>query len=456
MSVTLESLGLCFEGLIPAGMATCASDGIPNISYVSQVYYVDSRHVAISFQFFNKTRKNIQENPYASVFLHEPLSLRAFRLSLKFVRSEESGPLFDRMALQLQVIASHTGMTGVFALRAADIYEVLEIQSVEGFTTHPRSEFSPGLLPRQPDIDSLMVLSEHLALTDSLSDLVDSFLKLLEQRFGFQHSILLMPELPGSSRLQTIASHGYAENGVGSEVRIGDGLIGTVAESRRPLRISGISESLRYARAVRNSTAQSGGALNAEIPLPGLPGASSQIAVPLLSRSGLVGVLAVESPTPGAFGHREESLLSILSHQLGSTIQALRSDPASEEDQTSATPPAQSASKPPSRVRNVSFFSNEECLFIDGEYLIRNVAGKILWRLLQRFTQEGRTEFTNRELRMDSWLGLPDFKDNLESRLILLRKRLEQKCPDIRIVQRGRGRFALETDSVLLLKETRN
>ena len=44
MTVTLESLATCFQGLIPSLFFTCSSDGIPNAAYLSHVEYVDGEH----------------------------------------------------------------------------------------------------------------------------------------------------------------------------------------------------------------------------------------------------------------------------------------------------------------------------------------------------------------------------------------------------------------------------
>lgn len=129
--LALRDLAVCFEGAVPSTIATASADGVPNVTYLSKVHFVDDDHVALSDQFFSKTNRNLAENPYACVLVFDPTTYDQYRLLVRYERSERQGRLFDRVDRDIEAIAALTGMSGVFKLRAVDIYRVLEIEQVE-------------------------------------------------------------------------------------------------------------------------------------------------------------------------------------------------------------------------------------------------------------------------------------------------------------------------------------
>ncbi|MBA4741778.1 MAG: GAF domain-containing protein, partial [Azoarcus sp.] len=98
-------------------------------------------------------------------------------------------------------------------------------------------------------------------------------------------------------------------------------------------------------------------------------------------------------------------------------------------------------------------YAENDSVFLDGEYLIKGVAGAILWTMLRDHTEQGRVRFSNRELRLDPRIRLPDLSDNLEARLILLRRRLDEHDACVRLVSAGRGLLRLEVHRPLRLVE---
>ena len=134
------------ESGTPAVMVTCSADGKPNTTVISQVYYVDETHAALSFQFFSKTIRNVRENPRAYVCVFDIPGQAYWVLQLEFQRSETEGPIFDAMDMQIEAIASMTGMSGIFKLRAADVYRVLSVERlpVPGWTASSSDASSSG------------------------------------------------------------------------------------------------------------------------------------------------------------------------------------------------------------------------------------------------------------------------------------------------------------------------
>ncbi len=462
MTVTLESLATCFQGLIPAQLFTCSSDGVPNAAYLSHVDYVDGEHVALSFQFFNKSRRNVAENPRALVFLIDPDTGCGWSLRLEYVRSETSGPLFDRMALRIEAIASYCGLKGIFKLRAADVYRVAAIEPVpeEPGTVRAGADPQAGTLDPVFTVRALQDLSARIHGADSLETLLDSILAGLEESFGFKYSMILGPtEQEGV--LVTMATRGYGASGVGSEVRYGEGIGGLVAEARKPIRISGLVRGMLYALAMHQAPHEARVTrLARQIPVPGLPNPESQLGVPLLVRGELVGVLCLESEIRYRFHEEDKAAIELLGSYLAIAIQNMQWQERSADTSAESAPPgtAETALTVPvpaapvnAGAHHLVFYAADECILVDSEYLIRGLPAKILWRLLSVREATGRDEFTNRELRLDKSLNLPEWKDNLESRLLLLRRRLEQKCPAIRLAPRCRGRFTLEVTGAITL-----
>jgi signal transduction protein with GAF and PtsI domain len=254
-------------------------------------------------------------------------------------------------------------------------------------------------------------------------------------------------------RLYLVASRGYAQSGVGSEIQLGQGVIGVAANARTSIRITHATSEYTYSRAARESVRQSQLAdrLEAEIPAPGLAAPGSQLAVPILGRAQLLGVLYVEDARDSQFGYDEEDALVAIAQHLGLAAQLLVQ---SAQGTPQRTRKQVRSAEPAGRTMTVRHYAADETIFVDDNYLIKGVAGAILWKLLREFEENARSEFTNRELRLDASLPLPDLSTNLEARLILLKRRLAERCPELAIESAGRGRFRLRVARPVKLFET--
>ena len=93
----------------------------------------------------------------------------------------------------------------------------------------------------------IQILKESSSIINSTLDLdanLNRLLKSLEEYFQFKHSMILLTD-NDKEFLTLFASYGYRESGIGAKVRLGKGIIGTVAKRKKMLNLGNIVHSNR-------------------------------------------------------------------------------------------------------------------------------------------------------------------------------------------------------------------
>lgn len=472
MSLRLADLSRCFDGVIPSVIATAAADGTPNVSYLSHVVRVDADHIALSNQFFAKTAANVRANPQVTVLLVDGLTGAQFALDVSFVRPLDHGPLFERIARQLAASSAQAGMADVMRLRSADVFRVKSISAVaapepsHGLAAQGGDDVGVGLVSAHvqepPHLPTLADAARAILQQDDAAAIIDTLLMAIREALSCSHALVLIRD-QRRGRLVTTGGMGYAPHGIGSEVSEHDGLVGAAMAQGRTARISDLSRVRRFGAAMGATIDDDPGRM---VALPRLAGAMSQMATPLIARGHILGAVFVESRAQLAFSEESAAALELLAGHAAMALWAIERDaqpvggasagaadgvappgPSSSQPQQTLPPPAASptmARQEGGRPISVKHHAYDDSIFIDGVYIVKGVAGALLQMMLQRHLADGRTAFSNRELRLAAGPRMPDIKDNLETRLLLLRRRLEEKQAPIRLLRTGRGQIQLD------------
>jgi DNA-binding NtrC family response regulator len=181
------------------------------------------------------------------------------------------------------------------------------------------------LARQMQEFQVLQRVSAEVNSTLDLEEIYDIALRTMDELFEFHHAIILLVERGGET-LRVVASRGYENQAIGGRARVGTGVIGIVAKKRKMLHVNNLGQQRAYAAAQRRQMMKAGRGeeLGDAVPVPGLPNAESQIAIPLMIREDLIGVFSIESPVRYTFSEHDRGLVSIVANQIASAIHNAR------------------------------------------------------------------------------------------------------------------------------------
>ncbi len=155
-------------------------------------------------------------------------------------------------------------------------------------------------------LSALYEATREIGLSDDLDGLIDSILERAQELIGFEHCALMLHD-PDRNELAVVRARGYGarrEDVLKLRLPWGAGLSGRCAAERQAIRVGDVRQDATY--------------------VVGLDSARSNLAVPLILGSDVVGVVNVESDRLDAFTRAHEELLTVLGAQAALAITAAK------------------------------------------------------------------------------------------------------------------------------------
>ena len=451
---------------MPAVIATASADGTPNVTYLSRVRMVDDDHIALSNQFFSKTTRNLAENPRASLLLIDPVTYDEYRLTLVYERTERRGRLFERLRDDVDTVAVAVGHAGrVQAPGRRRLpgarHRAHAVRGRPGRRDRPDRRpgrrRQRGSRARRRRAGRAQRPPEPLRRPRHRSSAPRS--TALDDLLGYEHSLFLLLDEPGT-RLFTIASPRLRRRGR----RLGGrasarGSSAWPRRAARTIRVGNLRQMDKYSRTVRRVLRGPGRGRPRprRCPCPGLADAESRLAVPAIALGQLVGVLSVDSRDQVAFDPADEAYLGVVASMLANAVEIERAQERDEDRPPSPAAAAERGGRPrptDRRAADPGAVLRRRRQHLPRRRLPDQGRGRADPVVPARppTRRRGASSSPTRRCGSTRRSELPEFRDNLESRLILLKRRLDERAAPIRIEKTGRGRFRLVVDSPLRLE----
>jgi sigma-B regulation protein RsbU (phosphoserine phosphatase) len=171
-------------------------------------------------------------------------------------------------------------------------------------TLMSRADAKARFRQREELLDFLLEVAGLAAETLDLDQLLADVARLLKRSVSAEIlAILLYSERRRTLRIRYATGH-REEVVRNLEIQLGEGITGAAAASRKPVRVDDVRSDPRY--------------LNSLDPV------RSELAVPMMARGRLVGVIDLESTDGAAFSAEDEALLTLIASRIGFAIDNAR------------------------------------------------------------------------------------------------------------------------------------